>query len=113
MIYETDSGRCKELKLAYTNTEGLTSVRRDLEENEPHMIGLTETKLNEEIEVLNTGKRNRTDKQGIGGMITVKGNITVDQVICGEGQVQVLRMRIKEKVDKKGDLAVVYTSHQK
>ena len=67
MIYETGSGRCKELKLAYTNTEGLTSVRRDLEENEPHMIGLTETKLNEEIEVLNTGKRNRTDNYALYG----------------------------------------------
>ena len=49
MVFETGRKWGKELKIAYTNVDGLLSVRYDLEEylrnKKPDIMGIAETKL--------------------------------------------------------------------
>ena len=119
MVCETGKKWGKELRIAYTNVDGLLSVRYELEEylkiKKPDIMAITETKLSEEREAHNTGegnykvwKRNRKDKQGGGVMFLIKKNITIEDVKYGKGLAEVLKVSTKGMNRRKRDFAVVY-----
>lgn len=69
-------------------SSALLEFNEYLKENEPDIMGLVETKLGEELEVLDCGEgkymirgRNREDKQGGEVMVLVKKELAVDNVI--------------------------------
>ena len=83
MVYKTQRGGRQQLKVTYTNVNGLITVREELNEYlkriKPDIVGLTEIKLDKSKEWLEIGdgkyniwKKVRLNKQGGGVMILVK-----------------------------------------
>lgn len=107
VVLETRRERRKELKISYTEADGLTLVRwkldRYLQEKNPHIMGVTETKLSDETEVFNIGegkykvwKRKRKNKHGVGVMFMIKNKVTVEEVVFGEELAEVLKVIKKD-----------------
>ena len=119
MVLEATRGWGKELRVAYTNADGLMSVKCEIDEylknTKPDIMGVVETKLSDGIEMFNIGDgnykvwtRNRLNKQGGGVMIMTKKNITVEEVVFGKGLAEILKVKIIERGGGKRDLAVAY-----
>ena len=93
----------------------IDDVNKYLRDKEPDVMGLVETKLNEDVIVPKIGdgkyklwKRNRLGKKGGGIMFIVKSDIIIDNIIMGENKAEVLKISVKLKHNKQRDFAIAY-----
>ena len=98
--------RGEKLKTAYTNVNGLISAQVELNdylrEYAPDVMGITETKLNDNIEMNNLGEgrynvwlRNRKEKQGGGVMILVRKELTAYESSNDHELAEVIKVRVQ------------------
>ena len=109
--------RRRELRIAYTNVNGLLSglleLNDFLRESQPDIMGITETKLCDEMESVDLGEnkynvwmRNRNTKKGV--LILVKKELKVDNIIYGEGRAEILKVGVKQSGGSRRDFVVGY-----
>ena len=101
MVQEKRECRGNRLKVAYTNIDGLVSAVLELKDfirmEQPDVMGIVETKLSNEIDVLDIGDgkynvwtKNRVSKKGGGVMLMVKKELEVTSISYGENDAEAL-----------------------
>ena len=112
-------GRGDILKVAYTNVNGLASsvleINDYLSTEKPDIMAITETKLSGNIDAFNLGDgkyniwtRNRENKKGGGVMLLLRKEWAVDGVSYGEGEAEVLNVKVKMQRGGHRNVVVVY-----
>ena len=119
MVPEKGRGRGRELKVAYTNIDGIISTALELKDflrkEQPDIMGIVETKLTGGIDALGIGDgnyniwiKNRENKKGGGVMLMVKKELTVENVTYGENDAEVLSARVQKDLNKWCRIIICY-----
>ena len=116
----TVTKRSDEIKVMYTNIDGIISRKLELvdylREKKPQIVCLTQTKLCEEIQTniendnYNIWRKDRKDKKGGGVMPMIKSKIKVINVEYGKGKTELISANINTRCGESQKIVVAYVA---
>ena len=107
------------ISCCYTNIDGICSKNLEFDEmirrDKPHLVGLTETKLNPDIdsniifpEGYNVWRFDRKVKKGGGVAILIKNSVMAKKVELNNDKAEAVAVEIDDGEEMKLDIAVIY-----